>query len=69
MAIVTVSGLSMEFGEQKLFEGMNFEIQDNERIGLIGVNGCGKTTLFKLLAGEYYPTGGTIAINKNTNIG
>ncbi len=69
MAIVTVHDLAMEFGEQKLFDGMNFEIQDGDRIGLIGVNGCGKTTLFKMLTGEYYPTGGNIIINKNTAIG
>ena len=69
MAIVTVHDLAMEFGEQKLFDGMNFEIQDGDRIGLIGVNGCGKTTLFKMLTGEYYPTGGNIIINKNTSIG
>ena len=69
MAIVTVNGLCMEFGEQKLFDGMTFEIQENDRIGLIGVNGCGKTTLFKLLTGEYSPTDGNIVMNKNTSIG
>ena len=69
MALVTVQGLKMEFGEQLLFDGMNFEIQDGDRVGLIGVNGCGKSTLFKLLTGEYYPTDGTIVINKNVNIG
>ncbi len=69
MAIITVNGLSMEFGEQKLFDNMYFEIQSGDRIGLIGVNGCGKTTLFKLLTGEYEPTGGEIIINKNTKIG
>ena len=69
MAIVTVNGLCMEFGEQKLFDGMTFEIQENDRIGLIGVNGCGKTTLFKLLTGEYYQTKGSIVLNKNASIG
>ena len=69
MALVTVNELSMEFGEQILFENMNFQIQSEDRIGLIGVNGCGKTTLFKMLTGEYSPTGGTITIGKNTTIG
>lgn len=69
MAIVTVNGLCMEFGEQKLFDGMTFEIQENDRIGLIGVNGCGKTTLFKLLTREYYQTKGNIVLNKNASIG
>ena len=69
MAIITVNGLSMEFGEQKLFDKMYFEVQSGDRIGLIGVNGCGKTTLFKLLTGEYEPADGEIIINKNTKIG
>lgn len=69
MAIVTVNGLSMEFGEQKLFDNMSFEVQNNDRIGLIGVNGCGKTTLFKLLTGELIPSDGNIVLNKNTSIG
>ena len=38
MAIITVNGLSMEFGEQKLFDKMFFEVQNGDRIGLIGVD-------------------------------
>lgn len=69
MSLITVTDLSMSFGEQTLFENMNFEIQKGDRIGLIGVNGCGKTTLFKLLTGEYSQTGGSIIINKSINVG
>ena len=69
MAIVTVNGLSMDFGEQRLFENMDFEVQSDDRIGLIGVNGCGKTTLFKLLTGELLPSKGSISMNKNTSVG
>lgn len=69
MALITVQGLKMEFGEQLLFDGMSFEIQEGDRVGLIGVNGAGKTTLFKLLTGEYYPTDGTVVVNKNVTIG
>lgn len=69
MSIITVSNLSMDFGEFSLFSDMNFEIQNNDRVGLIGVNGCGKTTLFKLLTGEYFPSSGFVTINKNTTIG
>lgn len=69
MATVTVNQLSMEFGERVLFDNMSFEVQEGDRIGLIGVNGCGKTTLFKLLTGEYTPSTGNIVIHKNTSIG
>ena len=55
MAIVTVNGLSMEFGEQKLFDKMSFEVQNDDRIGLIGVNGCGKTTLGRCIMGLLKP--------------
>ena len=69
MAVITVNALSMEFGEQKLFDNMSFELQSDDRVGLIGVNGSGKTTLFKILTGEHTPTGGSVIINKNTTIG
>ncbi|HCA54196.1 MAG TPA: ABC transporter ATP-binding protein [Ruminococcaceae bacterium] len=69
MAMITVNQLCMEFGEQRLFDNMTFEIQDGDRVGLIGVNGCGKSTLFKLLTGEYEPTAGDIILHKNTRIG
>ena len=59
----------MEFGDQRLFENMNFEIQKGDRVGLIGVNGSGKTTLFRILTGEYSPTDGTVVINKNSTVG
>ena len=69
MAIITVSELMMEFGEQRLFENMNFEIQKGDRVGLIGVNGSGKTTLFKILTGEYTPTDGTVVLGKDVRAG
>ena len=69
MAIITVSELMMEFGEQRLFENMNFEIQKGDRVGLIGVNGSGKTTLFKILTGEYSPTDGTVVLGKDVRAG
>ena len=67
--MITVNQLCMEFGEQRMFDNMTFEIQDGDRVGLIGVNGCGKSTLFKLLTGEYEPTAGDIILHKNTRIG
>lgn len=69
MAMITVGNLCMDFGGDVLFDNMNFEVQDSDRIGLIGVNGSGKTTLFKILTGEISPSSGTVAIQKNTGIG
>ncbi len=67
--MLTVGGLTMDFGEQLLFDQMNFEVQPGDRIGLIGVNGSGKTTLFKLLTGQLSPTKGSIVIHKNVSVG
>ncbi len=69
MGIITVNGLKVEFGEQLLFDNMTFEIQKGDRVALIGVNGCGKSTLFKVLTGEILPTDGTVVLAKNLNIG
>ena len=69
MALITVCGLSVDFGEFLLFDNMNFEIQKGDKVGLIGVNGCGKTTLFRILTGEVSPSGGTVAIDPSVTVG
>ena len=55
MALLSVSGLEKSYGTDTIFSGVSFEIQENERIGLVGVNGGGKTTLFRLLTGSLTP--------------
>ena len=52
-----------------LFEGVNFRVNPRERVGLVGRNGHGKTTLFRLIVGEEHPDIGTITIPKNYRIG
>ena len=69
MALLSVNSLDMGFGEDDLFLNMSFEIEPCVRIGLIGVNGRGKTPLFKLVVGDYKPNKGTISLGKGTTIG
>lgn len=69
MPVMSVSKLSMSFGERTLFEDMSFEVEARDKIGLIGRNGVGKTTLFKLLCGELEPAAGVVATEKGLNIG
>lgn len=69
MGLVSVGGLEKSFGTQMVLCGISFEIQENDRIGLIGSNGSGKTTLLKLLTGEIIPDSGTISIAGKTKIG
>ena len=69
MLLATFSKVSKDFGGNPIFQEVDLEILENERIGLVGENGSGKSTLFKLLAGLETPTQGTIARRRNLTIG
>lgn len=61
--------LVFEFGARVIVEDATWHIHPGERIGLIGFNGTGKSTLLKLLAGEYQPSNGTVERSRSTSIG
>ena len=61
--------LTFEFGARAIVEEATWHIHPGERIGLIGYNGTGKSTLLKLLAGEYLPSKGTVERSRTTSIG
>ena len=63
--VVDVSGLSMQYGEKKVLEDVNFTIDRGDRIALVGVNGAGKSTLIRLLSGQELPTGGSLKLGHN----
>ena len=69
MPIVSVIQVGKSFGAERIFEGVSFQINENDRIGLVGPNGAGKSTLLNILAGREEPDEGTIAIARNTRIG
>src|SRR5437764_4073606 len=69
MPIVSVVQVGKSFGAERIFEGVNFQINEQDRIGLIGPNGAGKSTLLNILAGREEPDEGTIAVARNTRIG
>jgi len=56
--------LEMRFDDNLLFSDANFEIENGDKIGIIGPNGCGKTTLLKLVTGEIEPTAGSLKLSK-----
>lgn len=64
-----LTNVTFEFGARAIVENATWHIQPNERIGLIGYNGTGKSTLLKLLNGEYLPSSGTVERSKTTSIG
>ena len=47
-----ISNASVSFGDEDILDSVNFEIRDREKIAIVGRNGCGKTTLLKLISGE-----------------
>ena len=67
--MIQVIDLAKGFGTQLLFQNIGFTIGKGERLGLVGRNGTGKTTLFKILLGEESPDAGDVVIPKNYHIG
>ncbi len=69
MNLFNLSGVGMEFGDRSLFQNVSFTIGETDKIGLIGGNGTGKTTLFKILLEQMDATAGEVFRNKQTTIG
>ena len=69
MIEISISKVSKNFGFKKILDNFDFDAMPLERIALIGPNGCGKTTLLKLIAGIENPNSGTISIRKDATIG
>jgi len=69
MPIVSVIQVGKSFGAERIFAGVNFQINEQDRIGLIGPSGAGKSTLLNILAGREEPDEGTVAIARYTRIG
>ena len=69
MSILDARGLKKSFGPQVLLGDVTFTIEEGERVGLVGKNGCGKSTLAKILAEEEPADGGTIAKKRGARVG
>ena len=67
--MLKVSGLEKSYGGQEIFDNVSFVINPGERIGLVGRNGHGKTTLFRMILGEEHPDAGAISVPNNYAIG
>ena len=68
MALIGLHDISLTFGTEPLFENINFQLGNNERVALLGRNGAGKTTLMKLIAGQIQPNRGTLSYQKNIQV-
>jgi len=63
--VLISNNITMQFGAKPLFENVSVKFGDSNRYGLIGANGCGKSTYMKVLAGELTPTAGNISIDSH----
>lgn len=67
--MIAINNLTFEIGSRALYDEANWHIKPGDKTGLIGANGTGKSTLLKLIVGEYTPTSGTISMAKDLKIG
>ncbi|HEY4196227.1 MAG TPA: ATP-binding cassette domain-containing protein, partial [Mucilaginibacter sp.] len=67
--MIAINNLTFEIGARALYDEANWHIKPGEKIGLIGANGTGKTTLLKIIVGDYTPTSGTISMAKDLTMG
>jgi ATPase subunit of ABC transporter with duplicated ATPase domains len=67
--VIVASGIAMQFGARPLFENVTVKFGGGNRYGLIGANGCGKSTFMKILGGDLEPTAGTVSIDRNERVG
>ncbi len=67
--MLSINNLSFFFGERAMYDSANLHIKPNDKIGLIGANGTGKSTLLRIIHGEYSPDGGSISKSKDCTIG
>lgn len=69
MPVLSVHNLTMTYIEHNLFTDISFNIEPRDKVGFIGANGVGKTTIFRILNGEVSPTSGSVFVSKDTRVG
>ena len=69
MPVLSVFGLTMGFGDELLFRDASFSVEKTDKVGLIGANGTGKTTLFNIITGVHSSYNGTVKVHDKVNIG
>jgi len=67
--VISTANITMQFGAKPLFENVSVKFGESNRYGLIGANGCGKSTFMKILGGDLEPTAGNVSIDTNERLG
>ena len=69
MTVLSASGLTLSFGDEVIFSDVSFSVNEGDRLGIIGSNGAGKTSLFRVLLGEYEADSGSVFLAKEKSLG
>ena len=69
MIALSASGIGLSFGAEDILRDISFAVNEGDRVGIIGTNGAGKTSLFKIITGEYTPDTGSVYIMKGATVG
>ena len=69
MIALSASDINLSIGTDTILKDISFAVNDGDRVGIIGVNGAGKTSLFKIITGEYSPDSGAVYIQKGHTVG
>ncbi|MCK9202581.1 MAG: ABC-F family ATPase [Gallionella sp.] len=67
--MIVTSGISIQFGAKPLFDNVSVKFGEGNRYGLIGANGCGKSTFMKILGGDLEASAGSVAVDRNERVG
>ena len=67
--LITTANITMQFGAKPLFENISVKFGNGNRYGLIGANGCGKSTFMKILGGDLEPSSGNVSVDVNERVG
>jgi ATPase subunit of ABC transporter with duplicated ATPase domains len=67
--LIVTSGITIQFGAKPLFENVSVKFGEGNRYGLIGANGCGKSTFMKILGGDLEASAGSVAVDRNERVG
>ena len=68
MIVLSCKDVCLEFGDKVILSGITFGINENERVGIVGVNGAGKSSLIKIISGKYSPSSGNVFVSGNKRL-
>jgi len=66
---LSVQDVNLSFGADEILKQVSFAVNDGDKVGIIGVNGAGKTSLFRVITGEYAPDSGAVFVQKGHTLG